>query len=79
MILMSDFSYQILRTDFDTELKRFDSNRVLPAWDALVARQQSAMEKLHVPTVYETTQATEREKQQKIVQVINEAIGNNVH
>ncbi|KDQ20632.1 hypothetical protein BOTBODRAFT_169363 [Botryobasidium botryosum FD-172 SS1] len=67
---------QVLRAEFATELHRFDSNRVLPAWDALVARQQSAMEKLHVPTIFETSQAAEREKQQKVVQVILDAIGN---
>jgi len=66
---------QVLRTEFDTELHRFDSNRVLPAWDALVARQQSAMEKIHVPTIFETNQVVDREKQQKVVQVILDAIG----
>lgn len=37
------------------DLQRFDKERVLLAWDALIQRQQAALETLGVPTMFATT------------------------
>ncbi|KAH7875999.1 hypothetical protein F5879DRAFT_980062 [Lentinula edodes] len=55
---------------FEKELKRFDVERVLPAWDGLVLQQQEALFQIGVPTMFATTELSEREKQQKIMQVL---------
>ncbi|KAJ3878780.1 hypothetical protein F5051DRAFT_404799 [Lentinula edodes] len=55
---------------FEKELKRFDVERVLPAWDGLVLQQQEALFQMGVPTMFATTELSEREKQQKIMQVL---------
>lgn len=39
---------------FRTELRRFDAERVLPAWDGLVRGQQARLEALKVPTMFVT-------------------------
>ena len=39
---------------FRTELRRFDAERVLPAWDGLVRGQQTRLEALKVPTMFVT-------------------------
>ncbi|KAJ7067935.1 hypothetical protein C8F01DRAFT_581985 [Mycena amicta] len=52
------------------ELKQFDSERALPAWDALVARQQTALAALGIPAMYPTAEKSDRELQQRVVQVL---------
>ena len=37
------------------DLQRFDTERVLLAWDALIQKQQAALETLGVPTMFATT------------------------
>lgn len=37
------------------DLQRFDTERVLLAWDALIQKQQAALEILGVPTMFATT------------------------
>ncbi|KAJ3734501.1 hypothetical protein DFJ43DRAFT_1062976 [Lentinula guzmanii] len=49
------------------ELKQFDVERVLPAWDGLALQQQEALAQVGVPTI---TDATKRKEQQKIMQVL---------
>ncbi|KDQ64990.1 hypothetical protein JAAARDRAFT_245000 [Jaapia argillacea MUCL 33604] len=46
---------------FRKELRKFDSERVLTAWDGLVAKQQAALEGLGVPAMYITDAHTDRE------------------
>ena len=46
---------------FRAELRKFDRERVLPAWDGLVTKQQTALEALGVPTMFPSTEATDRE------------------
>lgn len=46
---------------FEKELGKFNSERVIPAWDALVSRQQAALENLGVPTMYITSTIKERQ------------------
>jgi hypothetical protein len=42
---------------FRKELRKFDAQRVLPAWDGLVREQQSRLEALKVPTMFVTDDA----------------------
>jgi hypothetical protein len=42
--------------NFRKELKKFDVERVLPAWDALVRGQQARLEALKVPTMFVTSE-----------------------
>jgi hypothetical protein len=41
--------------NFREELRKFDVERVLPAWDALVRGQQARLEALKVPTMSVTS------------------------
>jgi len=42
---------------FEKEIRKFDHERVIPAWDGLVARQQAALAQAHVPTMFVTGEA----------------------
>jgi hypothetical protein len=42
---------------FLRELKKFDTERALPAWDSLVRGQQARLEALKVPTMFVTNDA----------------------
>ncbi|KAI0311151.1 hypothetical protein OF83DRAFT_1287720 [Amylostereum chailletii] len=57
------------------ELKLFDLERVIPAWDGLVSKQQTAFEVLGVPTMCPTSDATVLEKQKRIMQVLEGITG----
>lgn len=46
---------------FRRELQKFDKERALPAWDGLISRQQSALEVLGVPTMFPTSETTDRQ------------------
>jgi hypothetical protein len=46
---------------FRNELRKFDAQRVLPAWDGLVREQQSRLEALKVPTMFVTDDADDTE------------------
>ena len=46
---------------FRQELRKFDAQRVLPAWDGLVAKQQARLEALGVPAMFPTTSKSDRE------------------
>lgn len=50
-----------MRDTFRRELQQFDKERVLPAWDGLVSRQQSTLEALGVPTMFPTSATAERQ------------------
>jgi hypothetical protein len=39
---------------FKKEIRKFDHERVIPAWDGLVARQQAELVQAHVPTMFVT-------------------------
>ncbi|EJD54092.1 hypothetical protein AURDEDRAFT_180435 [Auricularia subglabra TFB-10046 SS5] len=62
-------------TKFEKELLKFDKEQVLKAWDALVAKQQAELEKLGVPTMFVTEVQADREKQQRVVQVLEGIFG----
>ncbi len=42
--------------NFRKELRKFDVERVLPAWDALVQGQQARLEALKIPTMFVTSE-----------------------
>lgn len=46
---------------FEKELDKFDKERVLPAWDALISRQQAALDKLGVPSMFVSKEKGDRE------------------
>jgi hypothetical protein len=46
---------------FRTELRKFDAERVLPAWDGLIRGQQARLEALKVPTMFVTDNASDVE------------------
>lgn len=52
---------QMMSDLFRRELKKFDSERVLPAWDGLVTKQQTTLESLGVPAMYVTVALADRE------------------
>ncbi len=52
---------QTIMEGFRKELVKFDLERVLPAWDGLVAKQQAALEALGVPTMFPSTDGRDRE------------------
>lgn len=37
---------------YKKELRKFDTQRVVVAWDALISKQQAALESLGVPVMY---------------------------
>ncbi|OBZ71840.1 hypothetical protein A0H81_08216 [Grifola frondosa] len=60
---------------FRRELHRFDLERVIPAWDGLVTKQQTTLEALGVPAMFPTTVGVDRERQQKVMQVLGGIVG----
>lgn len=54
-------NYQNLQTSFVDEMKKFDLERALKAWDCLVTSQQRTLEELGIPGMFVTTDKSERE------------------
>jgi len=61
---------KMLTRAFETELRKFDSERVFPAWDGLVMKQQATLEGVGVPTMFVTDVPRDRERQQRVIQVL---------
>lgn len=72
---LTQFEADMLSDSFRKELRKFDSERVLPAWDGLVAKQQARLEALGVPVMYLTSIKTDRERQQRVIQVLAGIVG----
>ncbi|KAJ7762815.1 hypothetical protein DFH07DRAFT_404910 [Mycena maculata] len=72
---MSKHEAEMLSQAYEKELKRFDAERVLPAWDGLVTSQQAALAQLRVPTMFPTAVKHDREKQQRVMQVLEGIVG----
>ncbi|KAJ6516300.1 hypothetical protein C8R45DRAFT_1087401 [Mycena sanguinolenta] len=72
---LSKHEADMLVQAYERELARFDSERVLPAWDGLVTSQQAALAQLRVPTMYPTAVKDDRERQQKVTQVLEGILG----
>ncbi|TFY78100.1 hypothetical protein EWM64_g5910 [Hericium alpestre] len=56
------------------ELQKFDAERAVPAWDGLVAKQQAVLEALAVPTMFVTSSTSDVEKQQRVMQVLQNVV-----
>ncbi|KAG1739838.1 uncharacterized protein EDB91DRAFT_1134042 [Suillus paluster] len=65
----------MLNDAFRKELQKFDAERVLFAWDSLLQKQQSTLEALGVPAMFPTDLRADREKQQKVIQVLEGIVG----
>jgi hypothetical protein len=60
----------MINNAYKKELEKFDRERALPAFDSLVAKQQDALARLKVPTMYVTDDRAAREGQQRVMQVL---------
>lgn len=49
-----------MNNDFKKKIQNFDNVRVMPAWDALVSRQQQELERMRVPAMFNTTVTQDR-------------------
>ncbi|KAG9317139.1 hypothetical protein JVU11DRAFT_1331 [Chiua virens] len=67
---LSKHEADMMNDAYRRDLQRFDTERVLLAWDALVQKQQTALETLGVPTMFAATFQAECEKQRRVVQVL---------
>jgi len=72
---ISEREANAMRQGFERELAKFDKDRVLLVWDGLITRQQAALESLGVPTMFNTTTGLDRERQQRVVQVLEGITG----
>jgi hypothetical protein len=67
---LSKHEADMMSDAYKKEMHTFDTERVMIAWDGLVVKQQAALEKLQVPTMFVTSVKTDRERQQRVVQVL---------
>ncbi|KAJ7477147.1 hypothetical protein B0H11DRAFT_1809359 [Mycena galericulata] len=72
---ISKHEAEMLSQAYEKDLKRFDAERVLPAWDGLVTSQQAALAQLRVPTMFPTAVKPDRERQQRVIQVLEGIVG----
>ncbi|KAH9983467.1 hypothetical protein BJV74DRAFT_616654 [Russula compacta] len=71
---LSEQDAQSMFDSFHTELRKFDAERVLPAWDNLVRGHQAHFEELNVPTMFVTNDTVDTQKQRKVVQVLEDIL-----
>nr|GAT46217.1 predicted protein [Mycena chlorophos] len=67
---VSKHEAEMISRAYEKELKQFDTERALLAWEQLVAKQQSALAQLNVPVMFPTTERTDRERQQRVMHVV---------
>jgi len=72
---LSKHEADMLIQAYERELARFDRERALPAWDGLVTNQQAALTQLRVPTMFPTAVKGDRERQQRVIQVLEGIVG----
>ncbi|KAG8947307.1 hypothetical protein FRC04_010883 [Tulasnella sp. 424] len=65
---------QRLLDELSRSEREHDLKHVLPAWDALLHKQQVVMERLGVPAMFHSTDPTERARQQRIVRVMEQGL-----
>ncbi|KZP02217.1 hypothetical protein FIBSPDRAFT_880490, partial [Athelia psychrophila] len=73
---LSQHEATMLSDAYHNELAKFDKERVLVAWDGLIAKQQAALEKMQVPTMHVTDVKAHRQRQQAVVGVLQGIAGN---
>ncbi|KAI0079731.1 alpha/beta-hydrolase, partial [Panus rudis PR-1116 ss-1] len=57
----TQFEADSMSDAFRKELLKFDAERVLPAWDGLLAKQQASLEALGVPGMFQSMSKVDRE------------------
>jgi len=62
--------FQRLKASFQKELSELEQDEFLPAWDRLLGRQQSTLERMEVPFMFKTTDPDERRRQQQVINVL---------
>ncbi|KAF5333574.1 hypothetical protein D9611_002295 [Ephemerocybe angulata] len=73
---LSKHDAMMLQDAYQREIRKFDKERVLSAWDALAARQQAQLEALGVPNMFVTSEPKDKERQKQIIQVLVGLVGN---
>lgn len=54
----------MMNAAFKKDLEKFDRERVLLAWDGVISKQQATLASHGVPTMFVTTEGTDREVRQ---------------
>ncbi|KIJ19850.1 hypothetical protein PAXINDRAFT_107328 [Paxillus involutus ATCC 200175] len=72
---LSKHEADMMNDAYRRDLQRFGAERALLAWDALIQKQQAALEGLGVPTMFPTTSQANCEKQRRVVQVLEGIVG----
>ncbi|KAL5507865.1 hypothetical protein ACEPAH_5483 [Sanghuangporus vaninii] len=72
---ISEREANAMKQVFENELNKFDRERVMPAWEGLITRQQAALEKLGVPAMFVSSEKPDMERQQRIIQVLEGIVG----
>jgi len=72
---LSKHEADMMSDAYRKEIRKFDAERVLVAWDGLVAKQQAALENFRVPAMFVTSAKADRERQQRVVQVLEGIAG----
>ncbi|KAH7930045.1 hypothetical protein BV22DRAFT_85863 [Leucogyrophana mollusca] len=72
---LSKHEADMMNDAFRKEMQKFDVERVLIAWDGLASKQQHSLEILGVPTMFVTDSQADRDKQQRVVQVLEGIVG----
>ncbi|KAJ7638447.1 hypothetical protein FB45DRAFT_902903 [Roridomyces roridus] len=72
---LSKHEAEMLLQAYERELNKFDKERVLPAWDGLVTSQQGALAQLRIPAIFPTAVKNDRERQQRVIQVLEGLVG----
>ncbi|CAA7259483.1 unnamed protein product [Cyclocybe aegerita] len=72
---VSQHEQDMMNDAFKKEIFKFDHDRVIPAWDGLVSRQQLELAQLKVPTMFVTGEARDRERQNQVANVLATIVG----
>ncbi|KAF9246877.1 hypothetical protein BU15DRAFT_69735 [Melanogaster broomeanus] len=72
---LSKHEADMMNDAYRRDLQRFDAERAVLAWDALIRKQQAALEALGVPTMFPTGSQAHCEKQRRVVQVLEGIVG----
>jgi len=67
---ISKHEADMLQAAFKKDLDKFDRERVLLAWDGLISKQQAILAQHDVPTMFMTNDGADRERQQRVMQVL---------
>ncbi|KAG6850165.1 hypothetical protein H0H93_000292 [Arthromyces matolae] len=67
---LSKHEADMLQEGLKKALVNFDRDRVLIAWDGLVSKQQLVLLQHKVPTMFSTIQQSDRERQNRIIDVL---------